>query len=54
MFSNYIAKIRGIRKKRQEEIIKGVINKRADRIKSSDSVGLDYRSILCVIQKYFC
>lgn len=44
MFSNYIAKIRGIRKQRQEETIKGVINKRSVQIKSSDSVG---------IQKYF-
>lgn len=40
MFSNYTAKIREIRKQRQEETIRVVINKGSDQIKSSDSVGL--------------
>lgn len=44
MFSNYIAKIRGSRKQRQEETIKEAINKISDQIKSSDLVGS---------QKYF-
>lgn len=52
MLSNNIAKIRGIRKQTQEETRRGVINKRSDQIKSSDSVELQkYRSY---IQKYFC